>query len=289
MNPALSRSPLPLAAMAGTLVLAACGGSEPLPFGEAVAARVNGGEISMQQVEASLVPGNPHRVRTGAAAAHVLERIIDEELLQERALRAGLDRLPQVQRALAAARRQALAQAYLDWTTQAIFVQNRQDSKRFYRENPALFEQRRIYRLNELATTVPANSPEILEALRQETARARSLEEIRDWLRARKLSSRVVSVSRSAEEIPLDVLPRLLAMSEGQMLLVTGGPEVSVLELVHAAPAPMSEEEAIPVIERYFSNRARLEVLQSEVRRLRAQATIEYVGKFALAQAALKQ
>jgi EpsD family peptidyl-prolyl cis-trans isomerase len=288
MKSASSRSPLPLAAIAGTLVLAACGGNEPPSFGDAVAARVNGGEISMQQVEASLAPGRAGRVRPAAAAAHVhaLERIIDEELLQERALRAGLDRLPQVQRSLAAARRQALAQAYLDWTAQAIHVQNRQDTKRFYRDNPALFEQRRIYSLNELAAAVPAES---LEALRQATARAGSLEEVRDWLRARNLPYRVVSVSRSAEEIPLDVLPRLLAMREGQMVLVTGGPEVSVLELVHAAPAPMSEDEAIPVIERYFANRARLEVLQSEVRRLRAQATIEYVGKFALAQAALKQ
>ena len=47
-------------------------------------------------------------------------------------------------------------------------------------DNPALFAERRIYRLRELAVSAPA---ELLEVLRAEAARVHSLDELAAWLR----------------------------------------------------------------------------------------------------------
>src|SRR5688500_12921775 len=63
-----------------------------------VLARVNGAEISAQQ----------------APTRQALEKVIDRELLVQKALEAGLDRDPALRQSVETARRQLLAQAWLE-------------------------------------------------------------------------------------------------------------------------------------------------------------------------------
>jgi hypothetical protein len=49
---------------------------------------------------------------------------------------------------------------------------------------------------------------------------------------------------------------------------------------VHAEGAPLTEQQAAPLIEQFLAGRKRLETAAAEVRRLRELATIEYVGEF---------
>ena len=71
-------------------------------------AKVNGTEISVQQVRTAGSAASP------ASVAQALEKVIDRELLVQKALAAKLDRDPQVQQSIESARRQVLAQAYLE-------------------------------------------------------------------------------------------------------------------------------------------------------------------------------
>src|SRR5688572_21810808 len=76
-------------------------------------AKVNGTEISVHQLRVGGAGTNP------ASAAQALEKVIDRELLVQKALAAKLDRDPQVQQSIENARRQLLAQAYLERTASA--------------------------------------------------------------------------------------------------------------------------------------------------------------------------
>ena len=67
-------------------------------------AKVNGIEISIREL----------RSGSGSAVAQALEKVIDRELLVQKALADKLDRDPQVMHAIDNARRQVLAQAYLE-------------------------------------------------------------------------------------------------------------------------------------------------------------------------------
>ena len=259
-----------LALLATGSMLAGCGPAAE-HAGQQLIARVNGVEISARQ----LGPG-------AAGIAQALEKVIDRELLVQKALAARLDRDPHVMQQLDAARRQVLAQAWLDRAAAAAVKGTADEVSAFYAENPSLFAQRRIYRLRELAVGVPADR---VETVRGEAATARDLEELAGWLKWRGFKTAAPTfVSGPAEQLPLAWLPQLARMREGEIAVIgTNAPPAQgavVIQLVGAQDAPLSEREAAPVIEQFIAGRKRLELAATEVRRLREAATIEYVGDF---------
>jgi EpsD family peptidyl-prolyl cis-trans isomerase len=244
----------------------------------AVLARVNGSEISLASIAPAVGPAV-----SAAGTREALEKVIDRELLVQRALQLRLDREPQVAAALDAARRQVLAQAYVErLAAGAAGEVPRERVHAFYAENPALFAERRIYRLREVVVSAPA---ELLDVLRTEAARARSLEELTAWLRTRDARFSVAALAQPAEELPLAWLPRLARMKPGEIAVflrpayagTPGG--ASVVRLEHADEAPLDEAQATPLIERFLAGRRRLEVAAAEVRRLREAAHVEYTGQ----------
>lgn len=227
-------------------------------------ARVNGAAISMREARA---PG----------AAQALEKMIDRELLVQQALGARLDRDPEVAQSIEDARREVLAQAWLERAAGAAGGASRDDVRAFYRENPALFAERRIYRLRSVSVSAGA---ETVEVLRAEVARARSLDDVAAWLRSRGAKYSVDSVTQPAEQLPLAFLPRLARMKPGEIALFSTPLGASVIQLAHTEPAPLGESQAAPLIEQFLAGRRRLEAAATEVKRLREIATIEYLGDF---------
>ena len=230
-----------------------------------VAAKVNGSEITVERI------GTLNR----QSAAQALDRVIDRELLVQKALDAKLDQDPEVARAIESARHKLLAQAYLDKLGP---VKVHPDEVRaFYQDNPALFAQRRLYRVRQLE--IPS-AVERVDLLKAEVARAAELEDIVLWVTTRGLKYRIASLTQPAEEVALAQLPELARMREGEMAVFTSPASTSVVQLVHAQDAALSEQQAAPVIERFLAGRRRLELAAAEVRRLRQVASIEYVGEF---------
>jgi EpsD family peptidyl-prolyl cis-trans isomerase len=232
-----------------------------------LAAKVNGTEISI------------HQLRAGGSGnvAQALEKVIDRELLVQKALADKLDRDPQVVQSIENARRQVLAQAYLDRSVSAAAGSSRDEVRAFYAENPALFAQRRVYRLRELTLSASA---ETVDLLRAEAAKARDLEELAGWLRRRGAKFRVDGLTQPAEQLPLSQLPQLARMKPGEIAVFATPLGASAIQLVHAEEAPFTEQQAAPLIEQFLAGRKRLETAAAEVKRLREVATIEYLGEF---------
>jgi EpsD family peptidyl-prolyl cis-trans isomerase len=233
--------------------------------GTQLAAKVNGTEISVHQLRVGSAGTTP------ASAAQALEKVIDRELLVQKALAAKLDRDPQVLQSIENARRQLLAQAYLERTASASAGSTRDEVRAFYAENPALFAERRIYRLRELIVSAPA---EMIDVLRAEAAKARDLDELGAWLRVRNAKYSVDAVEQPAEQLPLSFLPRLAGMKPGEIAVFATPLGASVVQLL------LTESQAAPLIEQFLAGRRRLETAAAEVKRLREVATIEYLGEF---------
>jgi hypothetical protein len=83
---------------------------------------------------------------------------------------------------------------------------------------------------------------------------------------------------RAAEQIPLDMLPKLQALPQGEVHVVEAGTDnVLLLRVAAARPAPLDEAAAAPLIERFLAQQRATEAIAQEKKRLRQAARIEYL------------
>ena len=125
----------------------------------------------------------------------------------------------------------------------------------FYVSHPALFEGRRLYSLREIVVDAPAA---VITDLEGRVAESRSLQDVESWLTERGVSYEATRVTHAAEDVPLRVLARFAAMRPGDLAILTssqGG--AAVWELVAASDAPLTEDEASPVIEQFLAGHRR--------------------------------
>lgn len=273
----------PSALITIAVALSACGEAGEKPTSSQIAAKVNRNEISVHQVNHAIAHRRdfaPEQARQTAGEA--LERIIDQELLMQKALDAKQDRDPQVMQAIEGAKRQILAQAYIDKVAIAASADShsQENIEKFYKDNPALFERRRIYRIHELVVVAPQ---EKLHGLKAEATKAKDLNSVMAWLKSQELPYTLTTSTRPAEQVPLVILPQMYEMKDGQIAVLPTSRGASVVQLMGAEEAPVNEQQATPIIKQFLVSRKRLEVAQDEIRKLREQAKIEYVGEFASA------
>ena len=253
---------LPLIAL--TIGITAC---DRAPADAQLIARVNGAEISAREIHPD----------GSASVAQAVEKVIDRELLVQKALEEGLERDPAVKDSIDNARRQVLAQAYLDRAASTASKPSAGEVRAFYAENPALFAERRIYRMRELV--VSANA-EMVDVLRAQAAHETDLDAVAAWLKNRNVRFSTAAETQPAEQLPLAFLPQMARMKAGEIAVFPTPTGATVIQVVSAEQAPLALGESQALIEEFLAGRKRLEVAAAEVKRLRAAARIEYVAQF---------
>lgn len=278
-----SLRPLRLTALATvlTLSLAACSGKdEGGKEATQVAAKVGDSEISVHQINQVLSRTplkDTSKEAVQAAGRQVLERLIDQQLAVDAATEEKLHRSPDVVSALEAARRDVLARAYVQKLTASVAKPTPEDVKAYYKEHPALFAERRIYNIQEIRV---ADASSVLAELRSMTEQDKPIEEIANFLRSKGVKFGGGSATRSAEQIPLELLPRLHALKDGQSLMIATQTGATVLRLAGSQQVPVSEAQAAPGIAQFLANRRNSEAIAAEIKRLREANKITYMGDF---------
>ncbi len=267
------------------VALAACGRDDASRPASQVAAKVNKEEITVHQLNSQLAQlRNLSAEQQQQATRQVLERMIDQELLVQKALERKLDRDPRIMQAIESSRRQILVQAYLEQLAQQAGRPTPEEVKKFYSERPELFAERRIYRLQELA--IPAREGLTVQALEETVKRAKTLNDVVAWLKAKDIPFNANQTVKAAEQLPLEVLPRLAQLDIGRVMLIPAQQGFLLVQVAAAELQPLDVKQAQPYIEQFLANQKRLALAQSEVKQLRDGAKIEYVGDFATASGA---
>jgi EpsD family peptidyl-prolyl cis-trans isomerase len=269
-----------LLSLLAAFALGACGKGDGKKPATQVAAKVNNEEISVHQVNRAIeriARADPGR----AAPAQVLERIIDEELIVQKAREAKLDRDPRVVQTIEDAQRHILVQAYVDKAIGSA-RSTPEEVRAFYAENPALFERRRVYRFLEVVAAVPEDK---IDPLKAQVSKAKTLNDVSAWFRSQGIAYNFATWTKPAEQLPRGYAGRFADLGEGQMAVLaspTGG--TSVIQVIQSKEAPLSHEQARPVIERALAMRKGAEHAEADLKRLREKASIEYVGDFKVAR-----
>lgn len=274
-----------LLAAAVAMLLSGCGSSDGKTSTQ-VAARVNKEEISVHQVNNILAKsGNIPQEQVKQASRQVLDKLIEQQLLVQQAQDKKLDRDANVVQAMEAARREILARAYLDQVGGAAVKPTPEDVREFYGKHPELFAERRIYSFNEV---VAANRPNLVADLQAQLGKAKSLSDVAEWLKEKNVPFSANNSTKAAEQLPIEILPRLHQMKDGQIGVLPAGDRVAIMQLAGSRTQSLDEKAATPFIEQYLLNQRRVELIGKEVKQLREKASIQYMGSFAEADAGSK-
>lgn len=278
----LRRLYLPLLAV---VLMAGCGDKKVGETGEKgpsqVAAKVNGTELTVHQINYALqrIP-NLDKSQSQAASLQVARNLVDQELLVQQAMKDKLDRDPMVVQAIDAARRQILAEAYMGRKLGTPAAPSDAEITDYYNKHPELFSNRKVYRLQEISIKAPKAKH---DAIRAQMSASKTLNDFGAWLKAENLPAQAAQGVKPAEQLPLQILPRLAQMSNGQAMVVNAPDGLLVVVLADTQKQPVTLEQARPVISRLLQTQTRQQAAKAELDALKSAAKIEYVGEFAAA------
>ncbi len=263
---------------------AGCGKSEDKKTATQVAAKVDSVEITVHQVN-NILARTPNVTPEVAdrAKREILDKLIDQQLVKQKAIEKKLDHLPAVMQAIESAKSEILARAYLEQIAASLPKPSPAETKKYYAEHPELFAQRRVFNLEELAFVA---KDDVAAGLRERAAKARSLKEIADWLQSKGVKVVANRGVRAAEQIPLELLPRLQQAKDGAIQVTEAGDRHQVIRIVASKAAPVDEPTATPSIQQFLFNRRSREAIAAEMKQIKGQAKIEYRGEFAEGPAA---
>jgi EpsD family peptidyl-prolyl cis-trans isomerase len=272
-----------LIALAASLVLLAACGEKSEDKASQTAVKVNKEEVTVHQINFVLQQQRGLQPdQTEAVSKQILERLIDQELAVQKAEDLKLDRDPRVVQQMEAARREIIARAYIEKTGEAAAKPTDAEIKAYYDGKPGLFAQRRIYSLQEVIIEA---TPEQVVTLREQLGVSKSINEFVEFLKANGYRFSGNQAVRPAEQLPLNLLDTFANLNDGQAVLLPSATGAQVVLVAGTRSEPVDEARAKPAIEQFLSNEAKRKLLEADIKALRAEAKIEYVGKFAPAPA----
>ena len=270
---------VPLLALSAAAVLLVGCGEKKEKAASQTAVKVDKDEITVHQINFVLQQQRGLRPdQTDAASKQILERLIDQQLALGKAEELKVDRDPRVVQALEAARREIVSRAYLEKVGEAAAKPTAEEIKKYYDDKPALFSERRVYSIQEIAIEA---RPEQVAVLREKLAAAKNIAEFVEWLKANDYRFSGNQAVRAAEQLPLNSLESFARMKDGQAAIVPAANGVQVIVLAGSRSQPVSEEQARPAIEQFILNERKRKLIEDDVKAMRTAAKIEYVGKFA--------
>lgn len=252
------------------LLLVGC--EQPSNKQSQILASVNGDEISVHQLTFAISQA-PIKVLGDADRSALIENLIERQLLVQQALAHKLDRQPEIMMSLEEARLQVLAAAYAQYVTE----QNPQTRDidqavaEYYSNHPALFGQRKIYKLREIA--IPVDSPS-LQGAQERLQRKENLETVIEWLKQQPGHFSDQLSVRPADHLPVEVADKLLPVKPGETISFKLPRALTIYQVQSAESSPLDWSAAKPMIEKYLKAQREKALNQTELNRLRTEAKI---------------
>lgn len=258
---------------AAAMLLAGCGDKEEKKSPSQVLAKVNSSEITVHQLNALL--GQVQKA-TPQIKQSMLDQLIDQELLVQKATELKLDREPNVLQSIETAKRQILAQA----AAGRIFAKAEElkpaDIESFYSKNPALFAERKLYDFEIFSFDKKSYD----DALIKQLDKINSAQQVKAILSSAQIKFTENEVKRTAEQLPIALLNKFAAMKNGDIMAMPEAEKIVLLVLKDSVAAPVEKDKAAPLIKSYLQNDKAQTDAKLKIKGLRDAAKIEYVQKF---------
>lgn len=262
-----------------SVMVVACDSSdEPKHKATQVAAKVNGDEISVHQINAELSGvGNIDADRKNEVTKAALDKLVTEQILIQKAEEEKLDRNPKVLQMIEASKRKILARAYVQNFMLKEIKPSQDEIDTFYNEHPELFANRKVFRLQEI---VIKNASEKLVDIQGLLGQESNMKNVAILLKDNGYTFSINANVRAAEQLQSGFLSKIQSLNDGSIVVVRNGQNANVVKIAESQDKPISKEQSIPVIEKYFVNKNRIKNMKMQMAALKKEAVIEYVGEF---------
>jgi len=120
----------------------------------------------------------------------------------------------------------------------------------YFNAHPELFAERKIYKLQEISIKAPKAKQ---ESIRAQVAASQTLKDFMAWLKASKFKVKTTLGVKPAEGLPMDLVPKLAGMSDGQAIIVNTAEDVLVVIVLDSSRTqPVTLEQATPPIRNFL-------------------------------------
>jgi len=255
------------------LSLGGCGKSDSAKATQTLA-KVNGAEITVHQLNEELARANVQQGQQDQAKKQIMESLIDRQLLESAATKAKLDRDPNVMQAIARAKSQILAQAYVQGLMANVEKPTKAEIEVFYGEHPEAFSARKLVEMKQLLVDTRQVGDQLKDALKN----AKSLDEVANWLDAKGIQYDRGEISRNLADLPKPLVERVQEAKAGQLFVIGMGNRTMIITVDSLKNSPVSLADATPQIEQILLNQKKKFAAETALAKLRSDAKIEYTN-----------
>jgi EpsD family peptidyl-prolyl cis-trans isomerase len=265
-------------------VLAACS-SDAAPTGQVVAT-VDGTEITQTELNAELngVKGR-NAAEQQAIERSVLEGMVNRTLLAKAAAEQELDKTPDGAMTKQRAEQMALISLLEKSITAKTPAISTEEATEFVSENPALFDQRRIFLVEQIA--VNANTPKLLKDLEP----LNTMPEIQAYLASMKLPNQMSFGVIDALQMDPAITKQIIALAPDAVFVLPQGDSIRINRIRETQTVPVSGESAIALAKEIMGNQRRQQQLSNAINGIIAngKAKVQYSAAFKPAAPAAKK
>ncbi|MGD0959932.1 MAG: EpsD family peptidyl-prolyl cis-trans isomerase [Methylomonas sp.] len=266
-------------ALFGILLLSGCNEHEKEKGATQVIAKVNGEEVSVHQLNYVLSHTNNIQPENAEAAKKkILNNLVDVSILYQQALAEKLDRDPDVMMAVEQNKRQVIVQNWMQKIAKNAAKPTANEIEAYYTDHPDLFSQHKTFKIKEiLINKIEGKQTALNDALDS----SKKLDELLKKLDDNKIPYQAKQIIQGAENLPMEQLPTLAGLKDGQFITFDKSSAVLVLGVLSFTVENVDLAKATPVIEKYLTTKLHKELVEKAVKDLKDKAKVEYLGEFA--------
>lgn len=241
--------------------------------------KVNGAAITRRQLDVELMRASPAQegdeAATPALRKQALEALIDRAILLKEAKRNKVDRDPIVIQTIERYKVQAIVQAYVESQAGTTVKPSKKNVNEYFNNHPELFAHRKVIDIKQLSIA----SQDFSSALKTVMDARTSLDQIEEWLIARKVTYVKTTASYVSADLPPEVLSQLKTLGKNRLFVLKDGDRDLLSTLSNLVENPVPKVLANSQIERFLMNKKMQEVAATEIARLRPLAELDYVDQ----------
>lgn len=253
------------------ICLSACKPNDQVINISQVVAKVNGDEITANQVNAELRKVKAKSGDPSAISAKVLESMISRQLLVQEATKLNLDRMPEVQDSIASAKAQIYAQTYIASKLAKLSVPTEDEVKQFVAQHPHYFQQRRVYITQDVLFE---NRPQTLD-LNWLEANVTTIDQLKSVLNEKGIQYRITHNQFATDTLPDMLSEKINHVKTGDLIFAHDDNNFVIKLVTSIVPSPVTETQSLNMAAKILVEQRNQKFVAKEIERLKSLAKIE--------------